>query len=92
MQVGKTSVIVDRTQDPFKDFDATIVGNIVDYNSSSDEEEYQKPKEKDATFGKKIESSIDVTTSSVPLASIVETPSTPPTQEILVTTTKIQSN
>ena len=38
MQVDKTNVIVDKTKDPFKGFGPTIVGNIVDYSSSIDEE------------------------------------------------------
>lgn len=39
MQVDNTNVIVDKIEDPFKDFGASIVGNIVDYSSSSDEVE-----------------------------------------------------
>ena len=38
MQVDSTSVIVDRIEDPLKDLEPTIVGNIVDYSSSIDEE------------------------------------------------------
>ena len=37
MQVDNTNVTVDRIEDPFKDFCASIVGNIVDYSSSFDE-------------------------------------------------------
>ena len=73
MQVDDTNVTIDKTEDPFKDIGFNIVGNIVDYNSSSDEEKGQEPKEEDAP-SKKIESSIEVATSSVPLVKIVVTP------------------
>ena len=39
MQVDNTKVIVDKIEDPFKDFGASIIGNIVDYSSPSDEVE-----------------------------------------------------
>ena len=39
MHIDSTQVTVDRTEDPFKDFGPTIVGNIVSYSSSSEEEE-----------------------------------------------------
>ena len=39
MQVDKTQVIVDKSEDPFKDFGSAIVGNIVNYNSSTNEDE-----------------------------------------------------
>ena len=47
-------MIIDRTEDPFKDFGAKIVGNIVDYSSSSDEEKDQNPKKDDAPSIEKI--------------------------------------
>ena len=84
MQVNNTNVIVEKTMDPFKDFGANIIGNIVDYNSSFDEEKGQKTKEDDASFEKKIESSIEATTSNAPLPTVVETPSTPPTQATMI--------
>ena len=37
MHIDSTQVIVDRIEDPFKDFGLTIVGNIVSYNSYSKE-------------------------------------------------------
>ena len=80
MQVDNTNMTVDRTEDPFKYFATSIVGNIVDYNSSSNEEKDQKPKEDDAPSENKIESSIEEAISSVPLPVAAATPSTPPTQ------------
>ena len=77
-------MIVDITEDPFKQFDASIVGNIVDYNSS-DEEIDPEPKSEDAPSKKKIELSIKVATSSIPLTIVLVTPSTPPTQAAKVT-------
>ena len=34
MQVDSTQVTVDKSEDPFKDFGPTIIGNIVSYSSS----------------------------------------------------------
>ena len=42
MQVDSTKVIVEKTKDPFKDFGPAIVGNIVDYNSSTNEDQVEK--------------------------------------------------
>ena len=39
MQVDNTNLTMDRTEDPFKYFGLGIVGNTIDYNTSSDEEE-----------------------------------------------------
>ena len=39
MQVDNTQVIVDKIEDPFKDFGLAIVGNIVSCSSSLEEEE-----------------------------------------------------
>ena len=48
MQVDKNNGTVDRTKDPFKDFGPTIVGNVVHYSSSIDEEkEEEKQKEEE---------------------------------------------
>ena len=38
MQVDSTNVTIDRTKDLFKDLGLAIIGNIVDYISSIDEE------------------------------------------------------
>ena len=86
MQVDSTNVIVDRTKDPFKDFGPTIVGNIVDYNSSIDEdkEEEQKQKKVEEVFVEKlvevVRDSTVVATTIVPIAIVKLTPSTPLTQ------------
>ena len=45
MQVDNTKVTVDKLEDPFKNHDADIVGNIVGYSSSNNEED-QKSTEK----------------------------------------------
>ena len=39
MQIDNTKVTVDKIEDPFKDFGANIVGNIVDYSSFDEEED-----------------------------------------------------
>ena len=39
MQDENTKVTIDKIMDPFNDFGANIVGNIVDYSSSNDEED-----------------------------------------------------
>ena len=44
IEVDNTNVIVDITKDPFKEFGSSIVGNIVDYSSSFDEEKEQEKK------------------------------------------------
>ena len=80
MQVNNTNVIVDRTEDRFKQFGASIVGNIVDYSSSDEEEKDQELKEEEAPSMKKFYSSSEVATSSVPLTVLVVTPSTSPIQ------------
>ena len=46
MQVDSTNVMVNRIEDPLKDLGLAIVGNIVDYSSSSDEEKDEENEEK----------------------------------------------
>ena len=46
MQVDNTNVTVDRIEDPFKDFGSSIVGNIVDYTSLSEEEKNRRKRKK----------------------------------------------
>ena len=82
MQVDNTNVIVDRTEDPFKDFGSGIIGNIVDYNNSCDEEEEKEHKKEDVSSKKKFETmstSIETATTSAPIARVIVKPSTPPT-------------
>ena len=67
MLVDNTKVTANKIEDPLKDFGASIVGNIVDYSSSNDEEDQKTSKE--AT--QKMETSIEVCTSSVPLLVVV---------------------
>ena len=85
MHVDNTQVIVDNTQvtadkieDPFKDFGPAIVGNIVSYSSSSEEEETMS-KEKNKDEGVSVEKAIEeekvTTPTSVPIIST--TPFTP---------------
>lgn len=90
MQINNTNVIVDRTKDPSKHFGTSIVGNIVDYSSSSNEDKGQEPKKEDEPFAKNIEPSIEVATSSVPLVATKITPSTPPTHATVVTVVVVQ--
>ena len=45
MQVNNTKATVDKSEDPFKDFGSNIVGNIVDYSSSDEEEDKETTKE-----------------------------------------------
>ena len=79
-------MIVDRTEDPIKYFGSNIVGNIVDYRSSSNEEKEHEKKEEDTPSKRKFESSTEATTTSVPIATKAIKPSTPPTQVAVVTT------
>ena len=85
MQVDSTKVTVNKSEDPFKDFGLAIVGKFVNYNFSTDEdkEEEQKQKEVEKVFAEKtigvVRDTVEVATTSVPLAGISMTPSTPPT-------------
>ena len=45
MQVDTTKVTVDSTKDPFKDHELAIVGKMVDYSSSTDEDKEEEVKE-----------------------------------------------
>ena len=47
MQVDKTNITIDRTEDPFKDFGLAIVGNIVDYSRSTNEEKEEEEKKEE---------------------------------------------
>ena len=82
MQVDSTKVIVDKSEDTFKKFGPSIVGNNVDYNSSIDEEkEEEKQKEEELCVEKLVESlkiSTKVETISVP--AVIENP----TQAVVV--------
>ena len=86
MQVDSTQVIVDKSEDPFKDFGPAIVGNIVNYNRYTDENEKKeenKQKEEKLSVEKLIgdvRDSVEAITTSVPHATMLVTPSTPPTQ------------
>ena len=44
MQVDTTKVTLDRTKDPFKDHELAIVGKMVDYSSSIDEDKEEEVK------------------------------------------------
>lgn len=91
MQVDNTDITVDRTKDPFKYFGSSIVGNIVDYINSFDEEKEQHKKKEDVPFEKKIKSmltSTEATTISAPTATVIVKPAS---QETMVTTTIVQS-
>ena len=76
MHIDSTQVTVDRIEDPLKDFGPAIVGNIVSYSSSSEEEEKIKEasqKGDEAVSTKNIVVEAKVTTAtSTPI-----TPSTP---------------
>ena len=83
MQVDSNKVIVDKSEDPFKDFGLAIVGNIVDYSSSTNEDQVEKEKKKEDTFDEKrfgdVSASTEATTTSVPIATVIVRPSTLPT-------------
>ena len=82
MQVDNTNVAMDRDEDPFKYFGSSIVGNIVDYSSSFDEEEKKEQKKEDVFYENKFETmsnSTKAATTSVPLEKTIVKPSTPPT-------------
>ena len=83
MQVDSTKVIVDKVEDHFKDYGPTIVGNIVSYSSSLEEEEEVKkvnPK-KDEGTSVTVEKAKVTTPTSTPVTPITPiatiTPSTP---------------
>ena len=79
MQVDSTQVIVDKARDPFKDFGSAIVGNIVSYNSSFEEEEQIKDVSQKGDEVVNIEKTVVetkvITPTSTPVTPI--TPSTP---------------
>ena len=88
MQVDSTKVIVEKFEDPIEDPSLAIVGSIVDYSSSIDEDE----KKEEDKFRKKefwpVKFSVKVETPSLPI--VIVTPSTPPTQILVVRI--VQSN
>ena len=91
MQVDNTQVTIDKSEDPFKDFGPTIVGNIVSYSSSLEEEEEVKDtsqKGDEVVSTEKIVEEAKVTTpTSTPITPITITPSTP-----LASTMQVQSD
>ena len=80
MQVDSTQVTVDKSEDPFKYFGPTIVGNIVSYNSSSEEEEKIKDVSQKSDEAVSTEKSVVETKVTTPTVTPVTpiTPSTPP--------------
>ena len=80
---------MDKSEDLFKDFGPAIVGNIIDYSSSTNEDQVEKEKKKEDTFSQKklgdVLASTEVATTSAPIATVTVTPSTPPTQVAVVT-------
>ena len=46
IQVENTQIIVDNKEDPFKDLGPNIVGNIIEYSSSTNEDEVEEDKKK----------------------------------------------
>ena len=84
MQVDSTKVIVNRAEDPFKDYGPIIVGNIVSYSSSSKEEEEEikevNPKKDEGTSVTVEEAKVTTPTSTLvtPITPIMTvSPSTP---------------
>ena len=75
MQVDSTQVIVVKAKDPFKDYGPSIVGNIVSYSSSSEEEEIKDVSQK-CDEAVSVEKSIVETKVTAP-TSIPVTPVTP---------------
>ena len=92
MQVDRSNVIVDKNEDPFKDFGFAIVGNSLDYSSSIDEdkEEEEKKKKIEEVFFEKsigvVRGSAEASTTSAPIIKAIVTPSTPPTHVVVITT------
>ena len=78
MHVDNTQVTVDKIEDLFKDLGPAIIGNIVSYNSSSEEEETmskEKNKDEGVSFEKVVEEAKVTTAASAHITSM--TPSTP---------------
>ena len=74
MQVDNTKVIVDKIEDPFKDYGPTIVHNIVSYSSSLEEEveiKVDSPNKDEGISVEKIVEEAKVTTpTSIPVPPI----------------------
>ena len=96
MKVDSTNVLADRTKDPFKDFGPNNVGNIVDYNISTDKdkEKEQEKKKEDVSSEKKFEdisTNTKVSTMSEPITTMRVKSPILPTQAIVVTTTTLKN-
>ena len=94
MQVDSNQVTIGKSEDLFKDFGTTIVGNIVSYSSSTEEEEEVKDTSQKGDEAVSIEKTVEeakvTTPTSTPITPVIVTPifiispSTPPAPMVLV--------